>query len=663
MAKYEITAPDGSVYEVEAPDTATEQEILSYAQSQFKKPAQVAQPAQIPSVTEGMSTGERLLAGIGQGMTSLGRGVGQRLGMVSEEDVAQAREMDRPLLETGAGLTGSIIGGVAPALPTALIPGVNTYTGAAALGGVMGALQPTVKGESPIVNAAIGAPAGMAGQFVGNKAVQAFQALKPVASRVKDILTKPSVQTTNLNVKIDNALRPTGIKFGDLAAEVQNKIKADVDEALKISPNLSGDSLRRLIDYRVTGTTPRTAQLTLDPAAITQQKNLAKLGVNSNDIKAQQLAQVENQNNQVLLNKLDDLGAANSTGDIYDAGKTIFDSVDNFATTEKSKIGNLYNQAQGIGGRTAEYDAVKFVNQAGSELDKNVKSAFLPAEIKGILNQISKGELPLNVQTAEQLKTILSTSQRSATDGNVRQALGLVRDALENTPLKPNQGLGEQALKSFNEARKANFQFKNLEKKTSILKDINAGVEPDKLFEKHVIRSNLNDFKNMLSILDPNAKAQLKNDVVAYMKNAATNGQPNETARLSSDQLNKFIAKNNAKLAQIFTKDELQLINSIKNVAKYETVQPVGSAVNNSNTAAGVLSILDRASRSSVLSKIPFGESALGQPLREINLSIQSGRALNVPRGIVTDVANRPLKSRLTPITGLLSSEMATGNQ
>ena len=657
MAKYEITAPDGSVYEVEAPDTATEQEVLSYAQSQFKKPAPVLNQTQIPSVTEGMSTGERLLAGIGQGMTSLGRGVGQRLGMVSEEDVARARELDRPLLETGAGLTGSIIGGVAPALPTAFIPGVNTYTGAAALGGVMGALQPTVKGESPITNAAVGAPAGMLGQFAGNKIVQG---LSPIASKVKNILTRPSVQTTNLNVKIDNALRPTGIKFGDLAAEVQNTIKADVDEALKISPDLSGDSLRRLIDYRVTGTTPRTAQLTLDPAAITQQKNLAKLGVNSNDIKAQQLAQVENQNNQVLLSKLDDLGAANSTGDLYDAGKTIFDSIDNFATTEKTKIGNLYNQAQGIGGRTAEYDAVKFVNQAGSELDKNVKSAFLPAEIKGILNQISKGELPLNVQTAEQLKTILSTSQRSATDGNVRQALGLVRDALEKTPLKPNQGLGEQALKSFNEARKANFQFKNLEKKTSILKDINAGVEPDKLFEKHVIRSNLKDFKNMLSILDPNAKAQLKNDVVAYMKNAATNNQPNETARLSSDQLNKFIAKNNQKLAQIFTKDELQLINSIKNVAKYESVQPVGSAVNNSNTAAGVLSILDRASKSSVLSKIPFGESAIGQPLREINLSIQSGRALNVPRGIVTDVAQRPLRTPLSPITGLLSSEMAT---
>jgi len=40
MAKYEITAPDGSVYEIEAPDNAKESEVLAYAQSQFNQPKQ-----------------------------------------------------------------------------------------------------------------------------------------------------------------------------------------------------------------------------------------------------------------------------------------------------------------------------------------------------------------------------------------------------------------------------------------------------------------------------------------------------------------------------------------------------------------------------------------------------------------------------------------------
>jgi hypothetical protein len=38
MAKYEITAPDGAVYEIEAPDNAKEADVLAYAQSEFSKP-------------------------------------------------------------------------------------------------------------------------------------------------------------------------------------------------------------------------------------------------------------------------------------------------------------------------------------------------------------------------------------------------------------------------------------------------------------------------------------------------------------------------------------------------------------------------------------------------------------------------------------------------
>lgn len=37
MAKYRITSPDGGTYEVTAPDTASEQDVLAYAQSQFKQ--------------------------------------------------------------------------------------------------------------------------------------------------------------------------------------------------------------------------------------------------------------------------------------------------------------------------------------------------------------------------------------------------------------------------------------------------------------------------------------------------------------------------------------------------------------------------------------------------------------------------------------------------
>lgn len=664
---YSITTQDGITIDNIPDNVSPDDPSLKNRVSQLRLNTQ----QQSFDPTEGMSTSELFLAGVGKGMTDIGRGIGQRLGMVSEEDVARSRQLDQPLMETTAGTVGNVAGGVAAALPATLIPGVNTYAGAAALGAGLGALQPTVEGESPITNAVIGAPLGMAGQFAGNMLTRganaAINAAKPIANKVKNLITNPVPTSVNVNVKVQNALRESGVNFGDLSPSIQQAISADVENALKISPNLSKDALRRLVDYRLTGATPRTAQLTLDPAQITQQKNLAKLGVNSKDVKAQQLAQVENQNNQILLNKFDELGAQNSSGDLYGAGENVYNSAGNFLNTKKQDISGLYNYAQNIGGRTAEFDNVQFVNKVGTELDKSLKNAFLPAEIRNIVNDVAQGKLPLNVQTAEQLKTIVAQAQRATTDGNAKQALSIVREALDSTPLKPNQGLGNDALKAFNQARKETFAFKKLQEKTPILRDIEDGIEPDKIFEKHIVRSNLNEFKNTLGVLDASSKQQLKNDIIAYIKNAATRNQPNETAKVSADALNRVIGSNgvinNKKLSLIFTKDELAAINAIKNVARYETFQPVGSAVNNSNTASAALNILDRLSSAPLLSKIPLGRSLIGEPLTEINLAVQSGRALNAPRGLVQDTIAKPalLRNRLSPLTGLLSVEL--GNQ
>jgi len=48
MAKYEITSPTGERFEITAPDTATEAEVLEYAKAQFAQPASTPQPPPQP---------------------------------------------------------------------------------------------------------------------------------------------------------------------------------------------------------------------------------------------------------------------------------------------------------------------------------------------------------------------------------------------------------------------------------------------------------------------------------------------------------------------------------------------------------------------------------------------------------------------------------------
>lgn len=120
------------------------------------------------------STSENLRAGAGKAFYDMGRGVKQLTGNMSREEVDATKAMDAPLMSTGAGKVGYIGGNVALALPTAAIPGANTYTGAALIGAGLGALQPVGTRDSRMLNSGIGAAGGVAGKFVGDRLSSLF---------------------------------------------------------------------------------------------------------------------------------------------------------------------------------------------------------------------------------------------------------------------------------------------------------------------------------------------------------------------------------------------------------------------------------------------------------------------------------------------------------
>jgi hypothetical protein len=111
----------------------------------------------------------RGLAGAGQALTNIGRGVGQSLGMLSREDIAEARRLDAPLSATTAGTVGNIAGNIAALAPTAMIPGANTVTGAGTIGALSGLLQPSTSTGETIANTALGLAGAAGGQAAANK--------------------------------------------------------------------------------------------------------------------------------------------------------------------------------------------------------------------------------------------------------------------------------------------------------------------------------------------------------------------------------------------------------------------------------------------------------------------------------------------------------------
>jgi hypothetical protein len=149
-----------------------------------------------PSVYPEASPLNNFLAGAGKGFTDLGRGIGQRLGLVDQASIDASRRADTPLMANRAGTVGNLAGQVAGTLPLMFVPGANTVAGSAAIAGLAGLAQPTAAGESATKNALVNAALGGAAQyglgklagFAGNAvdAAQAAGAVKAAQNSVRD---------------------------------------------------------------------------------------------------------------------------------------------------------------------------------------------------------------------------------------------------------------------------------------------------------------------------------------------------------------------------------------------------------------------------------------------------------------------------------------------
>lgn len=243
MPTYEITAPDGKVLEITAPDGATQEQVLAYAQAQYKPggasfagvrggvqstesraerdatgaltdwgqrvEAQRAADRAAYAPTGGF--GGNFVAGMGRSVAETGRGVKQIGAAVldaipgvdltdarqrMDADIAESRRLDAPLMGTAGGQIGNVTGAaLQAAVPVGGVAGrasaalgrAAPYAGAAARGAAFAGAQPVIGDESRGLNAAMGGALGAAGQGVATGlargAAAAKEAVNPVVQR------------------------------------------------------------------------------------------------------------------------------------------------------------------------------------------------------------------------------------------------------------------------------------------------------------------------------------------------------------------------------------------------------------------------------------------------------------------------------------------------
>lgn len=685
MPTFKFTSPDGKSYTVNGPEGATEQQAFQMLQSQM-----AAAPAAKPTKPFGQQLNDSIAdlprqAGLTARYAAEGVGgvfdslVGNPLRTLASPIFGNAKTADTgkaiadlARLPEPANANERVVGDAARLAAGSLLPigvGAQLARNGTGLPQAVGRVLASNPAQQIASAAASGAASGavretggdgtsqmIAGLATGLATPYAMSKAQGLASRASRVIRTSSITPQEIDIQINQALQENGLKIGDLPTALQNSMRADVAAAYKISDRVTPDAVRRLADYRLTGANPTAGPLTLDPAIVTQQKNLAKLGINSKDAAAQTLGRTENANNQVLIGGLNELGAGRA-GSQVEGGRRIMNALGARDERANALIGARYETARATDGRSAALDPSAFTNQANDALDEALLGGKLPSDVRNLLNKAATGEMPLTVDTAEQFKTRIGDLQRASSDASERKALGIVRSALDRTPLLDGQGQG--AIDAFNKARSLNRAYMKIVERTPALEAVRDGVEPDKFVQQFIIgsggKSSVANVDSLYGSIksNPDAVQAVKDQIVAHLKAKALNGAADEVGKISQSTYNKALNSiGDEKLSRFFTKAEVDQLKAIGRVASYEQFQPAGAAVNNSNTAAaGLSAIFDRIANSPLLSKIPLG-SALAAPAQNISVGIRSSRALDVPQAIAGNRLAQPQSFTPSPLIG-----------
>ncbi|MGC4395988.1 hypothetical protein [Hydrogenophaga sp. T2] len=485
MPKYRITGPDGATYEINAPDGASEQDVLAYAKQNFAPPAAAAPAApaaptapKVEAPTSGLAMGLRDPVDAGAQLLrrvvpeSVGRAVDNFGNWLADKGLPVARssgvegvdaivkgvnkgyDQQRAAADPNAGFDWARLGGnlANPAnyVGGGMVKGATTVgklaLGGAGAGAVSALMQPVVDNTenfwgAKAGQAAMGATAGAVLTPAMAKGTEA------VAKGVQSITQRGAravpVTPEGITIRVNNALQSQGMNPSEVPDTILQSVRRQVEEATTAGARMDPAAMVRRAQFEAVGLTndaaPTLGQMTRDPMQFANEKNLSgvRLDRGARGI-GNDLADRFQLQNQRLGEIFDTLGATQAT-DSVTAGQTLMNALRAADEPVRANVDQLYTTARGMSaGRAADLERATFSQNANRALDEGMFGAFLPADVRTLLNQISEGKTPFNVDAAVQIDTLLSQAQRRAERGGdaaAARAVGVVRDALHGTPL------------------------------------------------------------------------------------------------------------------------------------------------------------------------------------------------------------------------------------
>lgn len=593
------------------------------------------------------------------------------LGLPSPEGANERviADASRILIGTGGIAKGAQI---AARAASPIVSSIGNTLQANAAGQAAGAIGAGVMGGSvreagggPIEQFGASLAGGVLTPWTSDKLLRSGQA---AAAGVRSLISPKDVTG-----QVRLALERAGVDWNAISAAAKTRIVADARKTLLRGEELDPAALRRLADFRNIGATPLRGDITQDPVELTNQRNLSKTQANTPPIAGTpNLPRIENENAQTVIRTLE--GVETSPLDAYGTGARIQAAIGMKDAGLSNAENSLYRAARESAGRDIPLNREAFVTQAFDNLTKNNRGPWLPAQVREVLNTLSKGEGSFTVDTIDQLKTLLAQESRASANGNVKAAIAAVRDALENVQPSVNvpqtgsslpmtqqtaarlraatsqaDALSADTLGKFDEARAAARGRRTWQESATFIEDALEETDPAKFVQKHVIGGELANLEKLRVELrrDPEAIAGVRKQLLQYILDRGK--VDGDTVKYTSAGMKAAIDQlGERKLRLWFRADELQQINSAVNVARYSQSQPIGSAVNNSNSGAMLVGRLFQALMNASTAAPVIGP-LVSRPLTSATVSLQGVRAASVPNSLALQMPPEPF-----PVTPLL---------
>lgn len=512
-----------------------------------------------------------------------------------------------PMAALGRGYQGAKILSAAGAKVT----GQNALVGAG-----IGGAGFAENADARLSNLVLGAVGGGAGAAVGEKIAQGVG--KSIQT-VKNTTGKFSTTQTNqllsqINQKLDDALRQNGMSLGELPENVVNSMRQDALKALQSGKDLNTTAVARKAVLDRLGLKGTKAQITGDAKQWQQQAELAKIKGAGDPLREKFI------DDNVQLTRLLEETAKNTKGrsfDRYGAMEEALGAVQGQLGQNKDYISMLYDSARKADGNDVSLGGADFVKEARRALKDNYATMELPASIQSILKRFEKNPDEFTLGESEAVIKKLNQAHQSSlkTDGTASSetyAIGLVREVLNNRQEQALQSLATQnnpAAELYQLGRQAHgFNAKQIES-MPLLQDAVKGVEPDKLFNKHVLSGNVDELSKTIDLLNnvnPQVVNNIKQQVIEYISRKAINSNGQFSPSKMKGVLDSITDR---RLLTMFSPKEVSQIKDISKAADYLITQPPHSYVNNSNSGSTLVNYFMQFINKAGVRKLPIVES------------------------------------------------------